>query len=143
MTRRSHELELENLRLHREVAELRALHMRHMEALKESSALLLKSRPPRPHISAEKKLLIAGEQRFRCAGDRERCPCWILNQGSFDESGFEIDHSPAWRDAYRSDRLSLQALCHSCHALKTRLERIRDQEVRGEEDVDDGASSQS
>ncbi len=118
--------------------------MRHMEALKESSALLLKSRPPRPHISAEKKLLIAGEQRFRCAGDHERCPCWILNQGSFDESGFEIDHSPAWRDACRSDRLSLQALCHSCHALKTRLERIRDQEeVRGEGDVDDRESSQS
>ena len=132
MTRRSSHLELEILRLRQENAELRALHQRDMEALKESSSLLLKSKPPRPHISAEKKLLIAGEQRFRCAGDRTRCPCWILNEGSFDESGFEIDHSPAWREACRSDRSVLQALCHSCHALKTRLERIHDLE-RGEE----------
>ena len=113
MTRRSHELELDNLRLRIENAELRAIHARDMEALKESSTLLLKSKPSRPHISAEKKLLVAGEQRFRCAGDRTRCPCWRLNEGSFDESGFEIDHTPAWRDAYRSDRAVLQALCHS------------------------------
>ena len=122
------DLELENLRLRAENAKLRAIHTRDMEALKESSSLLLKSRPPRPHISAEKKLLIAGEQRFRCAGDRSRCPCWILDDGSFNESGFQVDHDPAWRDAFRSDRSVLQALCHSCHALKTRLEHIRDQE---------------
>ena len=128
MTRRSHELELENLRLRIENAELRSIHARDMEALKESSTLLLKSKPSRPHISAEKKLLIAGEQRFRCAGDRTRCPCW--NEGSFDESGFEIDHSPAWCDAYRSDRAVLQALCVTPSRLDwsasvTRRRRVR------------------
>ena len=99
--------------------------------------LLLKCRPPRPHISSEKKLLVAGAQRFKCAGDRTRCPMWRLNegsvqQGSFDESGFEIAHTPPWRVAHRSDRSVLQALCHSCHAFKTRMERIAGLEERGE-----------
>ena len=127
------ELELDNLKLKQENAELKAIHARDMEALKESSALLSKSKPPRPHMSSEKKLLIAGQQHFRCAGDPKRCPCWLLNNGSFDDSGFEVDHSPPWREAYRSDRAVLQALCHSCHALKTRLERIRDQDETSEE----------
>ena len=51
-------LELENARLRSENAELRAIYARNMEALKESSALLLKSKPSRPHIAAEKKLFI-------------------------------------------------------------------------------------
>ena len=117
----------------KENALLHSILAQNMEALKESSMLLLKCRPPRPHISSEKKLLVAGAQRFKCAGDRTRCPMWRLNegsvqQGSFDESGFEIDHTPPWRVAHRSDRSVLQALCHSCHAFKTRMERIAELE---------------
>ena len=125
-------LEAKVMLLETENAHLRSIHARDMEALKESTQLLLKSKPPRPHISSEKKLLIAGEQKFRCAGDKSRCPMWLLNGGNFDEAGFEIDHYPPWREAFRSDRSVLQALCHSCHALKTRMERIRDQELRGD-----------
>ena len=50
-------LELENLRLRQENTQLHSIVTDNMEALKESSALLLKSKPPRPHISSEKKLL--------------------------------------------------------------------------------------
>ena len=136
-TARDTTLELENLRLRQENTQLHSIVADNMEALKESSALLLKSKPPRPHISSEKKLLIAGQQHFKCAGDRARCPMWLLHQGSvlqgsFDESGFEIDHSPPWREAHRSDRAVLQALCHSCHAYKTRMERIAEQEDHGD-----------
>lgn len=132
-TAREIALENDNLRLERENATLRAIVAANNEAFKESSALLMKSKPPRPHISSEKKLLVAGQQHFKCAGDRTRCPQWLLNegtvlQGSFDASGFEIDHAPPWREAHRSDRAVLQALCHSCHAYKTRCERIAEQE---------------
>ena len=130
-------LEIENLRLKEEVRELRSVLREDMTALKESTRLLRRSKPPRPHISSEKKLLIAGEQLFQCAGDRARCPMWRLNGGNFDATGFEIDHIDDWHRSYRSDRRVLQALCHSCHALKTRMARIAELEQKGEVSADD------
>jgi hypothetical protein len=100
-----------------------------MEALKESAQLWLKSKPPRPHLGIDRKLLIAGSQHFKCAGDRTRCPMWRLHDGSFDESGFEIDHITPWHAAHAHRGVGqLRALCHSCHALRTRLDRIASQE---------------
>ena len=70
-------LEAKVMLLETENAHLRSIHARDMEALKESTQLLLKSKPPRPHISSEKKLLIAGEQKSDALEIRVdvRCGC--------------------------------------------------------------------
>ena len=68
-------LEIENLRLKEEVRELRSVLRQDMSALKESTRLLRRCKPPRPHISSEKKLLIAGEQLFQCAGTARAARC--------------------------------------------------------------------
>jgi len=126
---REFQLELDNLRLEQENRALKDIVQQNMEALKESSTLLLKQKPNRPQISSERKLYVAGSQHFKCAGDPSFCPMWKLNGGSFDISGFEIDHVEPWHKSYRNDRAILQALCHSCHALKTRLERLQELEM--------------
>ena len=46
---------------------------------------------------------------------------WLLNDGSFDAAGFEIDHELKWAQSYRHVG-QLRALCAHCHNLKSRLE---------------------
>lgn len=45
---------------------------------------------------------------------------WLLNQGSFDEAGFQIDHIIEVKHGGTNDPSNLQALCPSCHAVKTK-----------------------
>eukprot|EP00966_Prymnesium_polylepis_P290415 6708400-Prymnesium_polylepis.1 len=127
-------LELENARLREEVRKLREVQLMQSEALKESTKLLLKMKPvPRPPLSADRKAIIAGEQLFRCAGDRSQCPQWLLYGGSFDAACFEIDHVLGWASSCRGVG-ALQALCPTCHARKTRLERAMAMEREGVEE---------
>ncbi len=83
-------------------------------------------------ISESKKKEIAGKQRFKCAnkpnsklkgmGDY-KCHLWKLegdDKGSFDETGYDIDHIEEFSVSHNDNDENLQALCGLCHRIKTR-----------------------
>lgn len=85
----------------------------------------------RKKISESTKILVAGRQYFKCANNNEaildgigeyKCPLWSgVNQGSFDEAGFEIDHKIEHCLTKNDDLDNLQALCKSCHQVKSKM----------------------
>lgn len=48
------------------------------------------------------------------------CPMWMLYAGDFDESGVQYDHIVEHSDGGTNQIENLQALCPSCHAVKTK-----------------------
>lgn len=48
------------------------------------------------------------------------CPMWLLYGGYFDESGHQVDHIIEVAHGGTNDDANLQALCVSCHVVKTR-----------------------
>lgn len=78
------------------------------------------------------KKRIAGKQAFKCANrpninlkglEGYECNLWKLNdenKGSFDESGYEIDHINEHCKTGDDSEENLQALCKSCHLVKTK-----------------------
>jgi len=75
------------------------------------------------------KKKIAGKQFYRCANkpditlynlENYNCPMWLLYNGSFDESGYDIDHIIEFSISQNNMEDNLQALCVSCHRVKTR-----------------------
>lgn len=82
-------------------------------------------------LSENIKKIVAGRQKFRCAnkpGSKLRglngcfCPMYQIpgNAGSFNESGYDIDHIIEKHDHGSNHIDNLQALCPNCHAYKTR-----------------------
>jgi hypothetical protein len=120
-------VKLELATMREEMQTLRAVNAQQNEALKENARLFNKLKPSRDTIrlSSERKLLIAGQQLFRCAAPhgRDKCPCWLLNEGSFGEAGFEIDHELPWSKGYTHTG-QLRAVCALCHSLLSRIQRI-------------------
>ena len=53
-----------------------------------------------------------------CAG--YQCPLWLMNEGFFDESGYEIDHIVEVKHNGTNDVDNLQLLCPCCHSVKTK-----------------------
>ena len=49
------------------------------------------------------------------------CPMWLLYNGNFDSSGFEIDHINEFSKTCNNDLENLQLLCACCHKVKTKL----------------------
>ena len=49
------------------------------------------------------------------------CPMWLLYNGFFDDSGYEIDHIDEFSKTYNNDLSNLQLLCVCCHKVKTKL----------------------
>ena len=126
-------LKLELAEMREELRRVNVVNAEQQEALKECSRMFMKLKPPRLPLSSEKKLLIAGEQLFRCAAPhgREKCPMWQLNDGSFGPAGFEIDHITQFSKLHRHTG-ELRALCHMCHGLQSRLQRIDALEREGD-----------
>jgi len=48
------------------------------------------------------------------------CLLWQINDGYFDESGYQIDHIVEYCDDMNNNIDNLQALCPNCHSVKTR-----------------------
>jgi 5-methylcytosine-specific restriction endonuclease McrA len=83
-------------------------------------------------LSEAKKKNVAGKQYFKCAnkpGTKIRglggykCPLWNKlgeNKGSFDESGYEIDHIIEYSVSKNDETENLQALCGMCHKVKNK-----------------------
>ena len=146
-----HDHEKEVLRLRVEIAALREenlllrkVNAMNGEALRETSKIFQTLKPKRPFLSSEKKLYIAGEQLFKCAAPHgvEKCPMHILHGGNFNESGFEIHHEPAWSKSYRHVG-QLTAICHHCHAICSRLQRITNAEAKGSDEDEDEEDNES
>jgi len=84
----------------------------------------------RPYLSESIKKRIAGQQLYKCANknnlqlkgiENYSCPLWnSINNGSFDESGYEIDHIEELSISNNNNITNLQALCRSCHLVKTK-----------------------
>ena len=116
---RLNEMAQENATLRQVIADLQ-------ESLKESTRLLQKTtpRPNRPAISGDQRMLIAGQHRFKCANPYGDCHLYRLPpfDGSFDQSGYELDHTAEWSQCYQTVG-NLKPLCPQCHARKTRIWR--------------------
>ena len=68
-------------------------------------------------VSDAVKKQVAGRQRYTCSTIYGyQCP---MNGKPFDESGYDIDHIKELRDGGTNDLSNLQALCVSCHRVKT------------------------
>lgn len=84
------------------------------------------------NVTQSSKKSIAGKQKYKCANnpnsqikinglENYNCPLWINNgDGSFDESGYEIDHIIEHSIGGADDNDNLQALCLMCHKVKTK-----------------------
>lgn len=84
------------------------------------------------NVSTSTKKLIAGRQHYKCANTPSsdlkglndyKCPLWQINsdnKGSFDASGYEIDHINEHTISLDDSPDNLQALCKSCHSVKTK-----------------------
>jgi hypothetical protein len=84
------------------------------------------------NLSEATKRNIAGKQFFKCANHPKSnlnrltnydCPLWQKhgdNRGSFDESGFDIDHIVEHSLTNDDSSNNLQALCKMCHSVKTK-----------------------
>jgi hypothetical protein len=79
------------------------------------------------------KRMVAGRQSYKCANnlidtikgiETYKCPLWHRtiedNQGSFDQSGFELDHINELATSGDNSLDNFQALCKSCHSVKTK-----------------------
>ena len=121
----SRQLQIELLRARERLSTLEQVIRQQSDALKESTRLLLKSRPPRPSIPHDKKLICAAEQGWKCADPFGDCIMWKLSDGSFSAAGglFECDHVEPWNATFRTTG-NIQALCCACHHAKTRRERL-------------------
>jgi len=73
-------------------------------------------------LTDSQKRTIAGKQHYKCATiTNYECPLWNGNRdGSFDESGYEIDHITEFSLTQDDNVDNLQALCLSCHRVKTK-----------------------
>lgn len=135
------QLKLRVSELTRENDQLRTALNDLQESLKESTRLLLKQtpKPARPTISADQRMILVGRARFKCANPYNKCHLYKLPpyDGSFDESGYELDHITPFAQCLRTHGM-LQPLCPQCHALKTRHQRS----LLGTAVVDDAASQE-
>ncbi len=94
---------------------------------KEETAKKPSSTRKRTLTEAQKKK-VAAKQEFKCANqpskvtkglDNYQCPMWLGKQGSFDESGYDIDHIVEVAEGGSDELDNLQALCICCHRVKT------------------------
>ena len=98
-------------------------------------------------VSEAKKKNIAGRQFYRCANEPGKklrgltgyeCPLWCRsgkNQGVFDESGYDIDHIKEYCISANDSVKNLQALCKTCHNVKTKRFAMRDKKSKSKEDT--------
>ena len=83
-------------------------------------------------LTESQKKLVAAKQFYKCANNNQvelkgiekyNCPLWSKsdNQGVFDISGYDIDHIIEHCLTGDDSESNLQALCLSCHRVKTKF----------------------
>ena len=133
-------LKLENMKLQKANKEMQDALKEMNDALRESTKLLQKTRPARPVIPHERKLLVAAQQGWKCANPFGTCLLYRLGEGFFDQSLFEVDHIEPYCKSFRSVS-NLQATCCYCHNIKSRMERL--QALEEEQDARSGHTQQA
>lgn len=77
----------------------------------------------RPKIPEHTKYQILVRQAFRCKGVPDyTCPLLATTGGLFDAAGYDMDHLIPLVFGGSTDPSNLQALCVSCHRIKTARE---------------------
>jgi len=82
-------------------------------------------------LTESTKKQVAANQMYKCANSPDNtirglenynCLLWesLKYQGTFDKSGYEIDHIVEYSVSGNNDMSNLQALCNNCHSFKTR-----------------------
>ena len=117
-------MELNNI----DVKEDKKIELKDNKKVKDNNIKVKKSRK----VTNSVKKQIAGKQYNKCANNPSikaiglgnyKCPLWQNNnndiKGCFDESGYEIDHIVEHSITQNDDINNLQALCKSCHTVKT------------------------
>ncbi len=91
----------------------------------EESELKISPRRKRTLTESQKKK-VASKQFYKCANkpgskcvEDYDCPFWKCQDGSFDESGYEIDHILEFCLGGSDELTNCQALCVNCHRVKT------------------------
>ena len=83
------------------------------------------------HVTHAQKKFVAASQHFKCnnkPGSKlvgladYKCPLWKdeEHKGTFDISGYEVDHITEWSISKDDSLDNLQALCILCHKVKTK-----------------------
>jgi len=80
--------------------------------------------PKKRNVTDSVKRTVAAKQSFKCANHNlitsYDCPLWDSSrEGTFDEAGYEIDHIKEHCVTGDDSPQNLQALCPSCHRVKT------------------------
>ncbi len=85
------------------------------------------------NVTQSQKKMVAGKQYHKCKNEpgsnleglnNYKCPLWtnpdLATKGCFDESGYEVDHIVEHTVSHDDSDDNLQALCKSCHVVKTK-----------------------
>ena len=106
-------------------------------------------------VTQSMKDSVGSRQRFRCAnkpGSKSRgiedylCPLWCIetaDKGIFDGPGYDIDHIVEHVVSGNDDMSNLQALCKSCHIMKTKAfmrSRTRAKNIDCEQTIEKNSS---
>lgn len=88
-------------------------------------------------LTKSQKENIAARQFFKCAGSisNYQCPLWARenNKGIFGEEKYHIDHIIELWDGGTDNEDNLQALCLSCHSVKTKRSTTQRNKLKIEE----------
>ena len=96
------------------------------QASGDSATISRRASTQRRSIHWSVKMKVAALKRFRCqTEDRSVCPCWNHDHGVFQESGFEVDHIIPVSMGGSDECSNLQALCPSCHTIRSRDQRTQ------------------
>jgi hypothetical protein len=90
----------------------------------ENSSVYKKSR----YISKKTINIVLEKYKNKCANNPDNpvikdyiCPMWLLYNGDFDISGYQIDHIEEFSITNDNSVNNLQPLCSCCHIVKTKL----------------------
>lgn len=95
-------------------------------------------------VTLAQKKHVAGKQFNKCANKPKSklygledydCPLWKRDdehKGCFDQSGYEIDHIKEFSLTHDDNNENLQALCKSCHTVKTKKFNMTKKKVKTE-----------
>lgn len=74
------------------------------------------------YICREVKDIVLKNQQYKCANSIKdyKCLLWIINNGYFDEAGYQFDHINEYCLSSDNGINNIQALCPNCHAVKTK-----------------------
>lgn len=74
------------------------------------------------YICREVKEMVLKNQQYKCANSVKdyNCLLWMINNGNFDESGYQFDHINEFCLSSDNTVNNIQALCPNCHAVKTK-----------------------